>query len=711
MCGLRNFNRQGTMIPSLPNSESDALTYNVVKRETDPTTLIPNSSREAVNDVPLSPIFVSQPSVSASSAHIKVEGVVSMPIAAEVKKTVVGGTSCTHLHSSFSDEKNSSVEEDVMPPLTTSACCTQSSIIEKISRKRKTQKPGLTARGEKRQFVSHHYVDRSHEFNDVLGPDADNLYEANKFMDTIGPRKSSPSASILPTSANNFPNVEQPITGKKKHVPFPFKLHIMLHQVEKNNLQEIVSWLPHGRAFAIHDIEKFKSVVMGKYFQQSKVTSFHRQLNLYGFVRITVGKDQGGYYNEYFLRGKPKATERIVRTKVKGTKIRAASSPEDEPDFYSMKPVNPPNFPTSSAGPQSQVQKDDSVEYGGIMGLTGGRQNEKRRRKSKSRNSKSINHMTPQMQVHRVMDIDNNINCQDKKKKKSSYRSAQGQSLDAVQVHSNPSLFNVPNLSTSRLIEPDSNQDMSKPKGYPPAVPIQHASYYDVKMGSHFSNQDYYRPHHGNNFAHGPMLVHDNMTKEKHTLHNHQHYTNLGESSRRNGDLSTPLPYTPSVVNYPPMTEKQLQHGGIHYNHQQQNANNQYPHGQFCQSSSLVPLPISTLQDKSSTIVSNSSSNSQSQKFVERQNCDPILDDMVNNMNWGKPPPHYGKDEVARSDLLVDTFENWDADGDSLVGDDMNQVDQDVSNKKANDRMMKGDPSSDGDQSHMEWTIELLLRL
>jgi len=699
MCGLRNLNRQGIMIPSLPTSESDALTYNVVTRETDPTTLISNLSREAVNDVPLSPIFASQSSVSASSAHVKVEDVASMAIAAEVKKTVVGEISCTDLHSSFSDEKNPFVEKDVMAPLVTSACCTQTSIIEKISRKRKTQKPGLTARGEKRQFVSHHYVDRSHEFNDVLGPDADDLYEANRFMDTIEARNCS--ASLLPTSAKNFPNVQQPITCKKKHVPFPFKLHIMLHQVEKNNLQQIVSWLPHGRAFAIHDIEKFKSVVMGKYFQQSKVTSFHRQLNLYGFVRITVGKDQGGYYNEYFLRGKPKATERIVRTKVKGTKIRAASSPEDEPDFYSMNPVNPPNFPTSSAGSQSQ---DGPVAYGG---LTGRRQNEKRRRKSKSRNSKSINHMTPEMQVHRVLDIDNGINCQDKKKKILSYRSAQGQSLDAVQVHSNPSLFNVPNLSTSRLIEPDSNQDMSKPNGYPPAVPIQHASYYDVKMGGHFPNQDYYRSHHGNNFAHGPMLVHDNMTKEKHALHNHQHYTNSGETSLQNGTLSTPLPYTPSVVNYPPMTEKQLQHGGIHYNHQQQNANNQHPLGQFCQSSSLVPLPISTLQDKPSTIVSNS----QSQKFVERQNCDPILDDMVNNMNWGKPLPLNGKDEAARSDLLVDTFENWDADSDSLVGDDMNQVDEDVSNKKANDKMMNGDSSSNGDQSHMEWTIELLLRL
>lgn len=80
-------------------------------------------------------------------------------------------------------------------------------------------------------------------------------------------------------------------------------------------------------------------MVMPKYFRQSKLTSFQRQLNLYGFVRLTRGEDIGGYYHELFLRGKDYLLKRIVRTKVKGTKFKAASSPEQEPDFYSMPPV------------------------------------------------------------------------------------------------------------------------------------------------------------------------------------------------------------------------------------------------------------------------------------------------------------------------------------------------------------------------------------
>ena len=72
----------------------------------------------------------------------------------------------------------------------------------------------------------------------------------------------------------------------------------------------------------------------------TRLTSFHCQLNLYGFTRITKGKNEGSYNNKFFLRRKPHLTIHINRTKVKGTEVRAASSPDEEPDFYSMPFVN-----------------------------------------------------------------------------------------------------------------------------------------------------------------------------------------------------------------------------------------------------------------------------------------------------------------------------------------------------------------------------------
>jgi Heat shock transcription factor len=108
-------------------------------------------------------------------------------------------------------------------------------------------------------------------------------------------------------------------------------------------LQHIIGWQPHGRSFCIRNPGEFESGLMTTFFAQTQLTSFRRQLNLYDFKRITHGPDAGSYYHELFMRGKPLHAYRIKRTKVKGTKYRSTSSPEEEPDFYSM-PALPPCY-------------------------------------------------------------------------------------------------------------------------------------------------------------------------------------------------------------------------------------------------------------------------------------------------------------------------------------------------------------------------------
>ena len=65
---------------------------------------------------------------------------------------------------------------------------------------------------------------------------------------------------------------------------FPLKLYEMLERVEAEGMEDVVSWQSHGRCFVVHNVAKFKEL-LPNYFKLSKIASFQRQLNLYGFQR------------------------------------------------------------------------------------------------------------------------------------------------------------------------------------------------------------------------------------------------------------------------------------------------------------------------------------------------------------------------------------------------------------------------------------------
>ena len=121
---------------------------------------------------------------------------------------------------------------------------------------------------------------------------------------------------------------------------FPLRLHDMLTDAKDMAFEDIVSWQPHGRCFVVHRPKEFVEEVMPQYFSQSKFPSFQRQLNIYGFSRITQGKDKNGYHHRLFLRGFPNLSDGMVRQKIKGTKVRHPPRPEMEPNFYSYPPLS-----------------------------------------------------------------------------------------------------------------------------------------------------------------------------------------------------------------------------------------------------------------------------------------------------------------------------------------------------------------------------------
>jgi HSF-type DNA-binding len=143
----------------------------------------------------------------------------------------------------------------------------------------------------------------------------------------------------------------------------------MLESVSRSGDSTIVGWLPHGRAFKVrlatrrfiarsltptinltllllskvHDRERFVTEVLPFHFQQSDFLSFQRQLNMYGFLRLTGrGPDKNAYYHNFFLRGKPELSILIPRQQVTlagHARERRTFDPDTEPDFYGMPPM------------------------------------------------------------------------------------------------------------------------------------------------------------------------------------------------------------------------------------------------------------------------------------------------------------------------------------------------------------------------------------
>jgi len=100
---------------------------------------------------------------------------------------------------------------------------------------------------------------------------------------------------------------------------FPKKLYDLVNTGD----ELVVRWEEHGRAFRIIDAEKFAEEVLPLYFRHSKLTSFQRQLNLYGFRRITKGEDQGSYYHAKFQKGKPNSVSEIRRLQGKAMPVQS----------------------------------------------------------------------------------------------------------------------------------------------------------------------------------------------------------------------------------------------------------------------------------------------------------------------------------------------------------------------------------------------------
>lgn len=159
---------------------------------------------------------------------------------------------------------------------------------------------------------------------------------------------SHPDFSSVPFPGNRRmidPDEELKAAGNRGLIePFPEKLHRLLTETEKAGQDDIIAFTNDGKAFEIRKPARFFKEIVPKYFKQSRLSSFKRQLNLYGFELISTGSARGGYTHESFQKDRPDLCRTIRRRDVKFCSRPISSKLESEantPGLYSKPLIAP----------------------------------------------------------------------------------------------------------------------------------------------------------------------------------------------------------------------------------------------------------------------------------------------------------------------------------------------------------------------------------
>lgn len=117
--------------------------------------------------------------------------------------------------------------------------------------------------------------------------------------------ETAPPKAVPVDSSNNSVNKSGPKGPGGQNLQFPFKLHEMLKMADRNGKSHIVSWMPEGRGFKVHNKEAFCEHIMPLYFSSNKYKTFQRSLNLWGFESVSKGPNRGACYHEFFIKDRP----------------------------------------------------------------------------------------------------------------------------------------------------------------------------------------------------------------------------------------------------------------------------------------------------------------------------------------------------------------------------------------------------------------------
>ena len=123
----------------------------------------------------------------------------------------------------------------------------------------------------------------------------------------------------------------------QNRITCPTKLMSLL---ENNPDPNVITWLPHGRAFILKDNTRFMNELSSSLCKSNNFKSFQRMLNIWGFKRLTGKRDKGAYYHQLFLKGRPNLVKKMSICKKKNG-VWPLANPASEPDFYQLSKLRP----------------------------------------------------------------------------------------------------------------------------------------------------------------------------------------------------------------------------------------------------------------------------------------------------------------------------------------------------------------------------------
>jgi hypothetical protein len=116
---------------------------------------------------------------------------------------------------------------------------------------------------------------------------------------------------------------------------FPLILHALLEDAKEYDFEHIISWVSTSDFFIVHKPKQFAQIIMKRYFtKQNRYKSFLRQLNIYGFERVSSKSSnpaapRGAYCHPLFQRDSPDLCGHMGRPKARNIPV-IKQIPSDE---------------------------------------------------------------------------------------------------------------------------------------------------------------------------------------------------------------------------------------------------------------------------------------------------------------------------------------------------------------------------------------------